>query len=132
MLSLILSSKRCSAGRAASFFYLILLICFSKPVFSIQSDSLKYPLNDPRNPKCPCHKYQEKANKEFKRISSVKTESFSKKDKNKNVLSVTVKEKQKYYTRLKRKKRQARIKPGNRKNRKISLFARDRISDCPH
>ncbi|MFO0356336.1 MAG: hypothetical protein ACK50A_05230 [Sphingobacteriaceae bacterium] len=32
-------------------------------------DSLKtYPLNDPRNPNCPCHQYQKLADEEYKRM----------------------------------------------------------------
>lgn len=28
----------------------------------------EYPLNDPRNPKCPCHKYQQQAEEEYKQL----------------------------------------------------------------
>jgi hypothetical protein len=28
----------------------------------------KYPINDPRNPNCPCHKYQAEADKEYARM----------------------------------------------------------------
>jgi hypothetical protein len=31
-----------------------------------KKDSSKYDINDPKNPDCPCHKYQELADKEFK------------------------------------------------------------------
>ncbi len=49
-------------------FYLFLFL-FSFFILSAQ-DSLKtnYNLNDPRNPNCPCHKYQKLADDEFKKI----------------------------------------------------------------
>ncbi len=28
----------------------------------------EYPINDPRNPKCPCHKYQQQAEEEYKQL----------------------------------------------------------------
>jgi hypothetical protein len=28
----------------------------------------RYPLNDPRNPDCPCHKYQEQADREYAKL----------------------------------------------------------------
>jgi hypothetical protein len=37
--------------------------------FSLSADSTKiFPLNDPRNPNCPCHKYQKLADEEYKRM----------------------------------------------------------------
>jgi hypothetical protein len=30
--------------------------------------SKKYPINDPRNPDCPCHKYQKIADEEYKKL----------------------------------------------------------------
>jgi hypothetical protein len=36
------------------------------------SVKIKYDITDPRNPDCPCHKYQKLAEKEFKRISEEK------------------------------------------------------------
>lgn len=40
------------------------------------NDSLKqtYPLNDPRNPNCPCHKYQKLAEDEFRKNINDKKE----------------------------------------------------------
>jgi hypothetical protein len=45
-------------------FFLIPVLSFSSVV---RSDTTKqqYPLNDPRNPDCPCHKYQKLAEDEF-------------------------------------------------------------------
>ncbi len=43
------------------------------------NDSLikKYPLSDPRNPNCPCHKYQKKAEKEFHKLNKHKQKSVA-------------------------------------------------------
>ncbi|MGZ3885757.1 MAG: hypothetical protein ACXVPQ_10550 [Bacteroidia bacterium] len=35
------------------------------------STKTKYALNDPRNPDCPCHKYQKLADDEFKKLQGV-------------------------------------------------------------
>lgn len=46
----------------------LLLLFFSGKANVLPPDSLKgeeYPINDPRNPNCPCHKYQEIADKEY-------------------------------------------------------------------
>jgi patatin-like phospholipase/acyl hydrolase len=47
----------------------LFLFCILFTSFSAQ-DSLKknYDLNDPRNPQCPCHKYQKQADDEFKKL----------------------------------------------------------------
>jgi hypothetical protein len=45
----------------------IFLFCASFSFLSAQ-DTLDYGLNDPQNPKCPCHKYQKIADDEFKRL----------------------------------------------------------------
>ncbi len=37
--------------------------------FFKDSTKTKYELNDPRNPNCPCHKYQKLADEEFKRLN---------------------------------------------------------------
>lgn len=36
----------------------------------VETDSTKgkYALNDPRNPNCPCHKYQQQADKEYAKL----------------------------------------------------------------
>ncbi len=43
------------------------LLCASN---GVETDSLKnkFPLNDPRNPNCPCHKYQQQADKEYAKL----------------------------------------------------------------
>jgi hypothetical protein len=43
-----------------------LLLCFFSNSFS--QDPTNYPLNDPRNPNCPCHKYQKLAEEEYKKL----------------------------------------------------------------
>ncbi|MDP3556960.1 MAG: hypothetical protein Q8T03_06260 [Bacteroidota bacterium] len=52
-------------------FFILLCFQFSfANAFNIKEDSLisKFPLNDPRNPHCPCHKYQKLADEEFKKL----------------------------------------------------------------
>ncbi len=54
-----------------SFSALLIFILFVLPLasFSLPSDSTKaFPLNDPRNPHCPCHKYQKLADEEYKKL----------------------------------------------------------------
>lgn len=48
----------------------LLFFCLIQISFA-QSNDIKqvYDLNDPRNPDCPCHKYQKMADDEFKKIS---------------------------------------------------------------
>lgn len=45
-------------------FFLIPVLSFSSVVIS-DTTKQQYPLNDPRNPDCPCHKYQKLAEDEF-------------------------------------------------------------------
>lgn len=45
--------------------FLIALIFLFVSFASAQSE---YPINDPRNPKCPCHKYQQQAEEEYKQL----------------------------------------------------------------
>jgi len=50
-----------------------ILLCFqfsfaNASVLKEDSLSTKFPLNDPRNPNCPCHKYQKLADDEFKKL----------------------------------------------------------------
>ena len=62
--------KRCGGITAASFLYFIFFISLSGVVrCALPPDSLKikYDKNDPRNPDCPCHSYQKRADKEFRR-----------------------------------------------------------------
>lgn len=49
-------------GRLLGFlFFLFSQICFSQ----LNNDKKEFDLNDPRNPNCPCHKYQKMADNEF-------------------------------------------------------------------
>jgi hypothetical protein len=50
--------------------FVVLILCAGFKGFTIGEDSLKgkYGINDPRNPKCPCHKYQKLADDEYKAI----------------------------------------------------------------
>jgi hypothetical protein len=41
---------------------LIFLLC------SFAKAQSEFPINDPRNPKCPCHKYQQQAEEEYKQL----------------------------------------------------------------
>jgi hypothetical protein len=38
--------------------------CFAN-AFVLKDDSLKFDITDPRNPKCPCHKFQKLADEEY-------------------------------------------------------------------
>jgi hypothetical protein len=49
------------------FWVFLFMIPFS---FLNAQDTLDYGLNDPRNPKCPCHKYQKIADEEYKKITA--------------------------------------------------------------
>jgi hypothetical protein len=54
-----------------NFFKLSILLLFFLPLasFSQTGDSTKlFPLNDPRNPNCPCHQHQKLADEEFKKL----------------------------------------------------------------
>lgn len=48
----------------------LFLLTYSKNSFGVPGDSLKqkYSIDDPRNPYCPCHKHQKKAEKEYQVI----------------------------------------------------------------
>lgn len=41
--------------------------CFANALV-LKDDSLKFDITDPRNPKCPCHKYQKLADEEYKKF----------------------------------------------------------------
>ena len=52
-------------------FFILLCFQFSfANALGLKEDSLssKFPLNDPRNPHCPCHKYQKLADDEFQKL----------------------------------------------------------------
>jgi len=42
--------------------------CFATEIAPGDSTKIKYDINDPRNPYCPCHKYQKLADEEFARL----------------------------------------------------------------
>ena len=45
-------------------FFCLIQICFSQS----NTDTQQYDLNDPRNPDCPCHKYQKMADDEYAKL----------------------------------------------------------------
>ncbi|MDO9187808.1 MAG: hypothetical protein Q7W13_17505 [Bacteroidia bacterium] len=49
-------------------FFLFTQISFAQP----RNDKQVFDLNDPRNPDCPCHKYQKMADDEFEQINKKK------------------------------------------------------------
>jgi hypothetical protein len=59
-------------------FMVVLFIFFFKSSFSRESDDTTkkavstYDINDPRNPDCPCHKYQKLADEEYARLTKNK------------------------------------------------------------
>ena len=48
------------------FTFLLFFKVVNATTFFEDSTKTKYELNDPRNPNCPCHKYQKLADEEFK------------------------------------------------------------------
>ena len=74
--------KRCRRYSVASFFYLLGFILFGRnnAVFaqSKERSEIIYKITDPRNPNCPCHKYQKRAEKEYGLLK--KSAVLSKKD----------------------------------------------------
>jgi hypothetical protein len=63
--------KKCGKLSATLFSFLLFfngtIMARALPEFYFPKDSLKnkYPLDDPRNSKCPCHLYQKKAEREY-------------------------------------------------------------------
>jgi hypothetical protein len=51
-----------------AFLYITALILTGFSAFAAGGDTtkVKYDINDPRNPDCPCHKYQQMADEEYK------------------------------------------------------------------
>lgn len=60
--------KKCRLSKSALFLILIFITQFSFAHSITPPDSLKseYPINDPRNPNCPCHAQQKLADEEYK------------------------------------------------------------------
>lgn len=48
----------------------ILFLLISNSAFSQNIQNQEYDINDPRNPNCPCHKLQQMADDEYKRIQN--------------------------------------------------------------
>ncbi len=58
--------KASHIGRLAGLlFFLLTQLSFAQ----LGNNEQVYDLNDPRNPNCPCHKYQKMADEEFKKLS---------------------------------------------------------------
>lgn len=74
---LYIGSKGWNDYFVSSFFYILFSALFLMNINlnakTTPKDSLKivYPKSDPRNPDCPCHKYQKLAEREFKRESRI-------------------------------------------------------------
>ncbi len=51
--------------KVIAFTYLFLL--FSCSILAQENNGTQYDINDPRNPNCPCHKYQKAADEEYQR-----------------------------------------------------------------
>ncbi len=60
--------KKCRLNKSVLFFVFILISSISLAGSFTPPDSLKseYPINDPRNPNCPCHAQQKIADEEYK------------------------------------------------------------------
>lgn len=46
---------------------IFLFLLFSCSMFAQENNGTQYDINDPRNPNCPCHKYQKAADEEYQR-----------------------------------------------------------------
>jgi hypothetical protein len=55
---------------AASFLFFLFFVqlSFASDIASGDSVKNKYDINDPRNPQCPCHKYQKQADDEYNQL----------------------------------------------------------------
>jgi hypothetical protein len=71
--------------------FMIMCFQFSFANASVKEDSLKsrFDMNDPRNPQCPCHKYQKLADDEYRKLlgKEIKTDPDNNKDNFNNSLS---------------------------------------------
>lgn len=81
-----LTKHKRRANLVSSFVFFFLLVSFQNMVAATVSskDSLKKKLsiNDPRNPRCPCHYYQQLAQKEFDKLEKEKNKLLVKTAKN--------------------------------------------------
>ena len=102
------------------------------------SDSLKkkYPLSDPRNPNCPCHKYQKKAEKEFHKLNAIKNSYSLSIPSSKNKLNGLKKQldkctfKRKKFFRISY-KHTKKTTHSRAKFPFLSKIAKAKLSDCP-
>lgn len=58
-----LKTKYLASGRGLILFLLVLFF-----TLNVKSQTSEYPITDPRNPHCPCHKYQKIADEEYKKL----------------------------------------------------------------
>ena len=70
-------------GRSVLTAFRVLLLFFSSTLYAQQH----YPLNDPRNPDCPCHQAQQQAEQEFAQlnrlpVNAVKNDAIENAEKN--------------------------------------------------
>jgi len=47
--------------------FIFLFLLFSCSIVAQENNGTQYDINDPRNPNCPCHKYQQAADEEYQR-----------------------------------------------------------------
>jgi hypothetical protein len=52
---------------------LLFFMCLLAGSFCFGQNKVQYALNDPRNPDCPCHKYQKMADDEYKKLHNGNT-----------------------------------------------------------
>jgi hypothetical protein len=87
----------------------------------------KFSINDPRNPDCPCHKYQKEADKEYAQLLQKSDEHKLNAEATSNTFSNTKKIKPGYSFKL---------FFGAKKNRKSKMvkkkYFRDKLSRCFH
>lgn len=123
---------------------ILFIISYYSKATRFNNDSLKnkYELNDPRNPNCPCHKYQKLANEEFKKLNQNNTNAITNSKFNtKQVLSASssnplIKKKNfKNITLLHHKNKAYKIfnfNKGHRGKKKYFLRNNKNVSSCFH
>ena len=130
--------KRCSGISATSFCFLVCFLFLQDVILCGPKDSLTqvYEISDPRNPHCPCHKYQKKAEKEFvKATKKEKGNSLSSTEPDQKILRTSmVKANNKriafFSTRTRNYKNPAIKKRKSAKRTFKSIFKKD-IAACP-
>ena len=73
-----------------TFIYIVILTSISLFSYADGEDSTKtkYDINDPRNPNCPCHKYQKIADEEYQRQIANEDVQIAAENVNKKVVAV--------------------------------------------